>query len=105
MVCTIEEGQATSEPLSALEEALGKLNGLIEPFATEARTPDPMAETWKELISTQTRLSADIEAFTSEVAAKVGDWEKGRSGATREETPYSMRRAKGCTMWPNAAGT
>ena len=83
LACAVEEGQATSEPLSALEEALGKLRDLAEPFATEARDPDPMAETWEELISAQTALLADVEAFASEVAARVGDWEKGRSGATR----------------------
>ena len=83
MACAVEEGQATSEPLSALEEALGKFRELAEPFATEARNPDPMAETWEELISAQAALLADVEAFASEVAARVGDWEKGRSGATR----------------------
>ena len=51
------EGQATAEPLSALEGALRKLTDLAEPFATEARVPDPMAETWEELTSTQATLS------------------------------------------------
>ena len=92
LACAVEEGQATSEPLSALEEALGKLSDLAGPFTTEARNPDPMAETWEELISTQTTLSADIEAFTSEVAAKVGDWEKGRSGASRENVALHAAR-------------
>ena len=90
--CAVEEGQATSEPLSSLEEVLGKLSDLVRPFATEARAPDPMAETWEELISTQTTLSADIEAFTFEVAAKVGDWEKGRSCATRENAALHAAR-------------
>ena len=42
-----------------------------------------MAETWAELNSAQAALLADVDAFASEVAAGVGDWEKGRSGATR----------------------
>ena len=92
LACAVEEGQATSEPLSALEEALGKLSGLAGPFTTEARDSDPMAETWEELISAQTTLSADVEAFTSEVAAKVGDWELGRSGATRENAALHATR-------------
>ena len=92
LACAVEKGQATSEPLLALEEALGKLSDLTRPFTTEARDPDPMAETWEELISTQTTLSADIEAFTSEVAARVGDWEKGRSGATRENAALHAAR-------------
>ena len=80
----ISEGQASSAPLSTLREALGVLIDLVGPFASEARDPDPMAETWEELISTQTTLSADVEAFASEVAAKVGDWERDSSGNTRE---------------------
>ena len=75
----VSEGQTSSAPLSTLGEALGELIDLVRPFANEARDPDPMEETWKELISTQTVLSADIEAFTSEVAARVSDWKKGRS--------------------------
>ena len=46
------EGQATAEPLSALEGALRKLTDLGGPFATEARDPDAMAETWEELTFT-----------------------------------------------------
>ena len=92
LACAVEEGQATSEPLSALEEALGKLRDLAEPFATEARDPDPMAETWEELISAQGSLLADVEAFASEVAAKVGDWENGGSGATRGNAALHAER-------------
>ena len=88
----IAEGQATAEPLSAFQEALSKLADLAEPFATEARDPDPMAETWEELTSTQTTLSADIEEFMSEVVAKAADWEKGRSGATRENAALHAAR-------------
>ena len=83
LACAVEEGLATSEPLSALVGALGKLRVLIEPFATEPREPDPMAETWEELISAQAALLADVEAFVSEVAAKGSDWEMGGSGAAR----------------------
>ena len=43
----LAEGQATDEPLTALNDALGKLIGLAEPFATEKRDPNPLAETWE----------------------------------------------------------
>ena len=56
--------------------------GLVEPFATEEREPDPLAETWAELTNTKAKLSSDIEAFVSEVAARVADWEQIRKCAT-----------------------
>ena len=86
------EGQATAEPLSALEWALRKLTDLAEPFATEARVPDPMAETWEELTSTQATLSVDIEAFAAVVAARVAEWEKTGNGPTRENAPLHAAR-------------
>ena len=86
------EGQATAEPLSAFEESLGKLIDLAEPFATNVRDPDPMAETWKELTSTQAMLSADIEAFSAEVAARVAEWNKTGNGTTRENAALNAAR-------------
>ena len=86
------EGQATADPLSALEGALRKLTDLAEPFATEARVPDPMAETWEELTSTQATLSVDIEAFAAVVAARVAEWEKTGNGPTRENAPLHAAR-------------
>ena len=101
----VAEGQAAAQPLAAFEEALGKQVGLMEPFANEARDPDPMAETWEELISTQSSLSADIEGVQGT------RWMRRlRNGARRRTTPRGtiprcMGRAKACTIWPNAAGT
>ena len=86
------EGQAATEPLRAFEEALGKQVDLAEPFATEARVPDPMAETWEELISTQVTLSVDIKAFAAEVAAQVAEWEKTENGATRDNASLYAAR-------------
>ena len=80
----VVEGRATAEPLSAFEEALGKLTDLGGPFATAARDPDPLAETWAELTSTEATLSADIEAFAAEVAARAADWEQSGNGAARD---------------------
>ena len=88
----IVEGQATAGPLLAFEEALGKQIDLVRPFATEARDPDPMAETWEELTSTQAALSADIEAFAAEVAARVAEWDKTENGATRDNAALHAAR-------------
>ena len=88
----VAEGEATTGPLLAFEEALGKLTELAEPFATEARDPDPMRETWEELTSTQAALSADFEAFASEVAARVAEWDKTENGARRENAALHAAR-------------
>ena len=48
----VAEGRATAEPLTKFEEALGKLIDLAKPLASEVREPDPMAESWVELTST-----------------------------------------------------
>ena len=66
----IAEGRATHEPLAVLEDALGKMIGLAELFATERHDPNPLAETWEELTSAQGTLSADIVALEIEVAAR-----------------------------------
>ena len=92
LVQAVVEGQAATEPLRAFEEALEKQVDLAEPFATEARVPDPMAETWEELTSAQAVLSADIEAFAAEVAVRVAEWEKTENGAARENASLHAAR-------------
>ena len=74
MAQALVEGQAAAEPLSAFEEALGKLIDLGGTFAIEARDPDPLAETWEKLTSTQALLSADTEAFAAALAARAAAW-------------------------------
>ena len=86
------EGQATAEPLSALEGALRKLTDLGGPFATEARDPGPMSDTWEELTFTQATLSADIEALAAEVEARVAEWDRTRKDATRKNTALHAAR-------------
>ena len=88
----VVEGQATTRQLLAFEEALGKQIDLTEPFATEVRDPDPMVETWEELISTQATLSADIEAFAAEVAAWAAGWEQSGNSATRDNDSLHAAR-------------
>ena len=86
------KGQATTEPLSAFEEALGKLIDLSRPFANEERDPDPMAETWEELTSTEATVSADIEGLVAEVEARAADWQRSENGATRDNAALHAAR-------------
>ena len=58
---------------------MGKLISLAEPFATEVRDPDPIAETWNELVAVQGVLSTDVAAFTGEVSARAAGWEASES--------------------------
>ncbi len=69
-------GTATAAPLAAFTQALDKLADLAEPFATQPREPDPLAETWKELAALRGMLSADLQAFQAEVAARANAWTK-----------------------------
>lgn len=70
----IADGQATAEPLADYDKALGKLVDLMQPFVTEKRNPDPLAETWGELTSARTTLAADIAGFDAEVTARAAGW-------------------------------
>lgn len=81
-------GAAASEPLAACHQALGKLIGLLQPFVTAKRDPDPLAETWVELIATQTVLAQDIAAFGAEVAARAVAWE----AAPRDNAGLNLAR-------------
>ena len=88
----VAEAQATDEPLGTFEEALGALIDLAEPFATERRIPDPMADTWEELTTAQATLSADIEAFGNEVTARAADWATGGNGPGRDNAALHAAR-------------
>lgn len=82
------EGQATAEPLADYGKALGKLIDLVQPFVTEKRDPDPLAETWGELTGARTTLAADIAGFDAEVTARAADW----AGAARDNTGLHAAR-------------
>lgn len=71
----VADGGKAAAPLAAFEQALGKLTGLVEPFAKQERDPDPLAETWKELTVLRGTLAADIKGFNKEAAAQAKDWE------------------------------
>ena len=88
----IDEGRATTTMLSKFQGSLDKLSGLAEPFATEKRDPDPLLETWTELISTKDTLSADVEVFVTEVAARTFEWEQREDGSTRGNAELHVAR-------------
>ena len=94
----VAEGQATDEPLAAFEDALRKLISLAEPFATEKRDPNPLAETWEELTSTQAKLSDGIVALAAEVAVQAANWNEGANGETRDNT--TLHAARECLHDP-----
>ena len=88
----VAEGQASDEPLAVLEDVLGKLIDLAEPFATEKHDPNPLAETWEELISAQATLSAEIKAFTAEVTARAANWNDGGKDGVRDNAALHATR-------------
>ena len=89
----VTNGQATAEPLVAFKHTLGKLIDLAERFATQKRDPDPLAETWRELISAQASVSSDILAFKSEVAKRAADWNRGANTEARNNVALYSARA------------
>ena len=65
---------------------------IAEPFATEERDPDPLAETWNNLIAVRDALSTDVGAFAVEVAARAADWEQSGNEAERgNDALHSIR--------------
>jgi type I restriction enzyme M protein len=84
----VEWGEAAQEPLDACEDVLAKLADLIAPFAKIKRKDDSLAEPWAELTSAQATLTADINAFGAEVAARVKSW----AGTDRENAELNAAR-------------
>ncbi|EFO30174.1 type I restriction-modification system DNA methylase [Roseibium sp. TrichSKD4] len=88
----IAKGQATTEPFTAFEDRLAKLINLMAPFATEARDPDPLSETWTELAATQATLKQDIAAYGVEVVARAKEWESSANGRSRDNATLHAAR-------------
>ena len=89
---SITEGQAASAPLEKFDEIFGKCIDLADPFATKSRDPDPLAEAWNELLSTQSKVFTDIMAFTEEVEIRAAEWSKSGNGERRSNAVmYSLR--------------
>ncbi|WP_210526934.1 HsdM family class I SAM-dependent methyltransferase [Rubellimicrobium arenae] len=70
----ISAGEAAAEPLADYDDTLGKLVDLVQPFVTEKRDPDPLAETWGELTRARSTLGEDIAGFGATVAARATAW-------------------------------
>ncbi len=78
----LADGAAAEDGLAAFTQALDKLIGLVEPFATTQCDPDPLAETWAELVALCGTLADDRRAFNDELAARARDWSRaGRDNA------------------------
>ena len=75
----------------ALRVATGDVFG-SEPFATQGRDPDPLAESWEELVSTQTTVFADIMAFTQEIDRRASEWKKSGNGERRSNADLHTLR-------------
>jgi type I restriction enzyme M protein len=72
----IEDGRAAVALLEGFAAALGKLAGLIEPFARQKRKDDPLAGPWGELAAARTTLTEDIAGFDMEAAARAAGWKR-----------------------------
>lgn len=72
----IADGKQTAASLAAFEASLDKLIGLIETFADQERDPDPLAESWKELVALRETFGGDIKGFNKEAAAQAKHWTK-----------------------------
>lgn len=86
-------GQAAEEPLTVFSKSLGKLIGLIKPFATESRDPDPLAESWKELTAAQAMEKTDREGFMKDAKAQAATWarEKDRDNRTLHKSRTALQ--------------
>lgn len=70
----LAEGEASGAALDAFTAALDKLKTLAQPFATQAREPDPLADTWKELDALRGTVAGDILDFKKEIADQANAW-------------------------------
>lgn len=82
---------ATKQPLAKFVEGLRRLTALVAPFAIEKRDPDPLAETWNELSSTQTTLTTDIAAFGEECDRQATVWAAGGGTERGNDTLHAAR--------------
>ena len=88
----IAKGQATDEPLAAFDDALDKLVDLAGPFVAQVRDPNPLAGIWEELTSEQRSLSANVEAFLAEIAARAVFWNENGIDRARDNAVLHAAR-------------
>jgi type I restriction enzyme M protein len=78
LVEAVARGSAAEAQLTAFVDALEKLYKLVAHFANEARDPDPLAESGKELTAAQKQVLADIAAFVQEAKKQSTAWAEGK---------------------------
>jgi len=88
----VAKGQAAQVPLSIFVGVLGKLTGLLEPFATQDRDPDPLAESWKELLAAQATVATDIEAFGAKFEKQAQAWAASKKPQGRDNAALHAAR-------------
>ncbi|HOZ25832.1 MAG TPA: class I SAM-dependent DNA methyltransferase [Hyphomonadaceae bacterium] len=82
-------GAKAHAPLAAYRDALGKIAGLMETFATAKRKDNLLNEPWAEFASAQATVAADIMAFGKEAAGQDKAWVK----AERDNVSLNAARA------------
>jgi type I restriction enzyme M protein len=75
----LAEGKASGLILDAFTAALDKLKALAQVFATLAREPDPLADTWKELVVLRDTVVRDFHDFEKEIANQAKAWSRAAS--------------------------
>ena len=90
----VAEGKSTPGALTTFEEVLRKLIDQATSFATEGRDPDPLAETWIELVAVRDQVSAGISAFVAEVRQRAGDWDGQGNGKERHNVALHAARRR-----------
>lgn len=74
LALALAEGEASRVTLDSFIAALDKLKALAQPFATQAREPDPLADSWKELEALRGTVASDIQDFQKEIADQTRAW-------------------------------
>jgi type I restriction enzyme M protein len=89
---SVSKGQAAQVPISQFVGVLAKLTGLLEPFATQERDPDPLSDSWKELLAAQTIVAADIEAFGAKFEKQAQAWTASKKPEGRDNAALHAAR-------------
>jgi type I restriction enzyme M protein len=72
------ESVSVAVSLSTFAEELEKLIGFVKPFTILERDPDPLAETWQDLVALHTTLGEDFRAFDKEAMGRAKSWARAK---------------------------
>jgi type I restriction enzyme M protein len=91
----IRKSQTAQHPLSSFVGVLGRLTDLLKPFATEQRDdPNPLGESWKELLAAQATVASDIEAFGIEFEKQAKAWDASAKPQGRDNSELHCFRER-----------